>query len=168
MTFDKTWKLIYAYSTLGIAAAFVLLILYWLIYPLKTLDVKGVASVDRKVVVAGDSLVYSFEYCRYTDKPAEITRQFIDDIIYTTEAITVIEKERCDERDVLVRIPSSLPPDRYHIKVISRIKVNPIKTITTEFITEEFEVVTKQEVNNESHLETNKVSDGSEVERFSN
>jgi hypothetical protein len=126
------------------SAGFLALCAYWLLYPYKVLEFKNnPAQVLQENVEAGQMVTYMSEFCRYTDLPAIVTRQFIDGVIYTTPSENTTDTIRCGTRTQLVRVPPTLMPDRYHIKVVVQIKVNPIRTMTYEFFTEEFNVTNK-------------------------
>lgn len=126
------------------AGCFLLYIAYWTLFPFRGLEVKNEpVPVDRKIVTQGDSLIYYMDFCRYTDKPAIVTRKFVDGIVFTTDPQAVASPAGCGERGVLVNIPENLPPDTYTLKILVQIKINPLRTLTTEFVTEKFEVVKK-------------------------
>jgi hypothetical protein len=137
-------KFLLAKSALIFIACFIGLIAFWLFYPYKVLVLKNnPAPVLADSVEAGQMVVYFSDFCRYTNLPAIVTRQFIDGVVYTTPSENVTDIARCDRRIVSVRVPPTLMPDKYHIKVIVQIKVNPIRTMTYEFLTEEFNVTNK-------------------------
>ena len=121
---------------------FVAVISYWLLWPYRVLEIKNnPVPVNKKTVMAGDDITYTLDFCRYTDKPAIVTRQFIDGVVYTTPSITVLDKVRCGQRNTLVTVPRTLSADTYHMNVIVQIEVNPIRTVTYSFQTQEFEVL---------------------------
>lgn len=148
----------YIIAIIGLVISFgiLFLITFWLIYPYKILEVhNNPLPVSKTTVETGGSIYYHLDFCRFTDKPAKVTRQFIDGIVYTTQPITVVDTERCGGRDTHVEIPTTLAPDVYHMKVIVQIKVNPIRTITKAFETVDFEITSAREDDNDIQLQDN-------------
>lgn len=123
-----------------IVAVFCLFMFWWL-YPYKTTENRQPYKILNIAVKQGDLLLYEIDYCKYTDITPTVHRQFIDGIIYSTPESTAQLKRGCGKIINSVRVPSSLPVGRYYMKAVVTFKVNPIRIIEKEFITEQFEVI---------------------------
>lgn len=115
--------------------------MFWSIYPYKTTVNKQPYKVINKVVKQGDLLLYEMDYCKYTNIIPTVHRQFIDGIIYSTPESTAQLKKGCGIIINSVRVPITLPPGDYYMKAVVTFQVNPIRTISKEFLTEQFKVI---------------------------
>jgi hypothetical protein len=137
-------KYLLAKATLLITTVFICVVAYWLLYPYKLLEIKNnPVPISATTVEGGEYISYTLDFCRFTDLPATVTRQFIDGVVYTTPTIIVQDTARCGSRETLVRVPPTLLPDTYHMHIIIQIKVNPIRTMTYRFETQPFEITNK-------------------------
>jgi len=71
-----------ATGLLGIMLIILFVFLCWMICPYKTIDFEPVGLVKTEYQV-GEPLLLEFTYCKYTDLPAEVTKQFIDGVVFT-------------------------------------------------------------------------------------
>lgn len=90
--------------------------------------------------VEGDRLYFSTSFCRYTDAPATINRQFVDGVIFfTPEVVFAGMNEGCYENVVRsIEIPSALPDGEYHVVSTLTYHVNPFAERVVTWRTEEF------------------------------
>lgn len=121
-----------------------LIVSFWILYPYKEIEFKNnIAKVvnDDNEVESGGYLIYQIEYCKYSDNIPEITRHFVDGLIYTVPSeISVIQKVGCGNANIQIYIPKNLPKGTYYISSTYRFRVNPIRNIDYTITTEKFTV----------------------------
>lgn len=131
----------YAWSTLFLASAFMLTIIYWLVYPYKTLEIKTQPmKVLTPEVKAHDMFYYEVDYCKYINKPAQVTRTLIDTVIYNMPSFTANNDMGCHTRAAMIEIPN-VPAGTYVYRVKFDYQVNPIRHILIVAETEPFNIV---------------------------
>lgn len=129
-------------TTIISAGVFLLIILFWLLYPYKTIEFnKPVAEVETKEVERGDYLIYILDYCKYTDVEAEISRSFVDGLVYLTPDGIADQEKGCGTARIQIYIPKSMPVGEYQIKQIRHYQLNPIREETAIYYTEKFKVL---------------------------
>lgn len=145
----NTRKILFLFSmaTLMAAMAMIAYVVFYLVWPFKGLVInKKPAIVHTKEVVAGDELIYELDFCRYSDKHAEVTRQFIDGVVYTMPPIQAIAKEGCGVQDYAVTVPSTLNGGEYKLRVMVVIHINKLREVQTIIETEPFRIIGKNEL----------------------
>jgi ABC-type maltose transport system permease subunit len=130
---------IYGYGTLILATGILALVMFWLLYPYKTIVVNAV-ELKSKSVQQGGLLPIRLEYDRYTTKDSTITRQFKDGIIFTTPTSTGVGGIGHYDRLIEVPVPVNLPPGLYTLETTVSYRVNPIRTVQVVWSTEQFTV----------------------------
>jgi len=124
---NKFWQ-IYAWGTILIAFAFLVLIGYWLLYPYKVIEFKNEPFTPlEETVKAGETVSYYVEYCKYMDVSAETTIIFVDGIVFSTPSFTNNWEVGCHTKLVHLPIPEELPCGKYSVQVFRSFKVNPIR-----------------------------------------
>lgn len=126
------------------AGLFLGLLFYWLAYPYNPVVFKdSVFPIVEKDIKAGHPLTYISRYCKYTkDGYSQISRTFVDGIIFVTPPTTSFRPIGCQSINVQIEVPFNLPPGEYHLHNIYTFQVNPIRTIVIEKDSELF-IVTK-------------------------
>jgi hypothetical protein len=120
------------------------LIMFWWLFPYKTVKIiEQPYLVSQKTIIQGDNLEYLINACNYTKKIPNVTKQFVDGIIYSTPEGAVYLPFGCHKTVVQVRVPKNLPPGEYVLKVFVAYEMNPIRTISSEYVTEKFTVIKK-------------------------
>jgi hypothetical protein len=138
---EKLFVLFGIIGTILIGIGF-LVFLIWTIYPYKTVEYKNDRfKVINKEVERGGLLLYDVDACKYSDIKPEVDAIFVDSIKYLSAERFAALATGCRITRVERRVPISLPPGRYHLEIIVRYKMNPIRTIIKTAETEEFEVV---------------------------
>ena len=131
-----------AFISLGISFAFVFLVLCWLLFPYKTLEINNVPYPVTPRVEQGGVVIFEMDYCKYTDKEVVISRRFVDGIIYTLpEMITAHNEMGCSVSYLTEEVPENLPAGNYYMKFYYTYEVNPIRKITIQARTQEFEII---------------------------
>lgn len=136
-------KLLYIFIWITILTALGLMftIFYWLFYPYKIADFKNVPFPiinESKTISRGDRVRYNIEYCKYTDVIPELTKFFIDGVVFETPKTVGVVENGCGSVIADAYIPRAIPPGNYSIKTVARYKVNPIRTIEVVNYTEPF------------------------------
>lgn len=116
---------------------------YLLLYPFNPIDIKNPRRVINPEVKQGELLFFETEYCKYTSVPAEVSRQFVDGVIYYTEPYTSDVPIGCHTIAPSIQIPENLPPGEYSLRITTSYKVNPLRTIMRTGETENFLVLAK-------------------------
>lgn len=126
---DRTLKPL-ALVTLSMMVLLVGLVTFWLVYPYNVTDYKGEFKTDFTEYTQGDMTFYTVKYCKYMDIKPEVTKHFVDGLIFNAEETSANLTLGCKTQGVPLHIPMTLPPGRYQLKVELKYKVNPIRTIT--------------------------------------
>lgn len=134
-------------STLLVTMAMIGYVIFYLTYPFKGLVVnESPVSVIQHEIKAGDQLEYELDYCRFSDRHAQTTRQFIDGVIYTTPTLETIADTGCHVKKYAVLVPETLNGGTYHLRVIVDVEINKLRSVQTVFITEDFRIIGLNEI----------------------
>lgn len=122
----------------------VALFIYWLFQPVDIIKSKSPFPLVKKEYKKGEILEYISDYCKYTDQiPIQVKRQLIDGYAYDLPVSTNTNFPKgCGNIHVPVPlyIPMIIPAGKYHIRVYATYQINPLKTYTYVWDTEEFEL----------------------------
>lgn len=132
------------YGTLLLATATLSVCIFWLFYPYKTVVkspspmpiVKGYETVRQ-----GEVLVYEYDYVKYTTVVPTVHRQFVDGLIFDSTDITTHLEPGVGHVHVAVPIPYTLPPGKYHLRVFTDFRMNPLRVISAADNTRDFIVL---------------------------
>jgi hypothetical protein len=134
---------IFAVSTLITAFCFVLLYAYWSIFPLKPIiEVpNNHLHVKNKVVHEGEALILQYHACKNVAVSGTVTRYLQDRQVVFLPSVESNQPVGCRDYEVPIELPHDLPTDTY--KFISTItyKINPIRTETYRFTSDEFQLI---------------------------
>ena len=138
-------KVFYALSWGSIVGSMVMMTIagYWLLYPYNptTFNSQPFEILTPRVKV-NKPVMFRVNYCKNDSNIPEITRSFVDGVIYVTPSFAGNNADiGCREVIALVNVPETLPPGTYHIVSTYKYKVNPIRTIEITADTEDFEVI---------------------------
>lgn len=127
---------------MGIFGSFIFLglIVYWLIFPLKVLEMKNV-TLDRTEVSRGEHLVVSADYCKYINEQSELFISFIDGIVYNPSPQILNLEIGCHHANLSIYIPKALPTGEFMLKGVFRYKVNPIRSVEVNNLTGKFTII---------------------------
>lgn len=114
---------------------------FWSVYPYKTLEFKSKLLVPQTTVRQGGYLEYISDYCKYVDLPATISRSFVNGIVFTTPLTFTDRAKGCNKIKVGIVIPPELAVGKYHLEIIYQYKVNPVRAITIKNESEEFYII---------------------------
>jgi hypothetical protein len=135
-----TW---FSVGTLTLTVGFLLTLAFWQFYPYHVIDKSPspLKIVGLSSVRAGQDIVYEYSYTKYTDVIPTIHRQFVDGLIFESEDTTTHLEPGNGHVHVAIRIPETLPPGKYRLRIFISYRVNPIRTIDTVDETQEFTVL---------------------------
>ncbi len=126
----------YLYVITDLAVFFVLilalLLAFWNYYPYKTVEFHGDFQTLQTSYNSGDKTKILVDYCKYVDLQPEVTKYFVDGIVYLAVDETIPLPVGCGIGEVNINIPNSLPSGKYRLKIDVKYQVNPIKSVTVE------------------------------------
>lgn len=132
------WLTIIGYPVSLIFLASVVLITFWLVFPYKTTEFEEIKLLTPEIK-AGENLRYSVTRCKYTDKPAVISKRIIDGTVFNFPDKHSDTKSGCvKDAVVTMNIPEYTPEGKYTLEVLMFYQVNPIREIKTGFIVDSF------------------------------
>ncbi len=114
-------------------------LVYWLVYPYTPMTIYNV-DTHTKEVEAGGIFEYSVKYCKYMNKPALLDKKFVDGLIFHVPQKILNQPTGCGVDDIAMEVPEFFDGE-YHLDVIVTYQVNPIRTESVSFRTDDFLVV---------------------------
>ena len=135
--------LIFAWGTIIAAISLMSLFIFWMVYPYKATEFTNVPyPVQNKEVESGGYVFYNVHYCKYSDTIPQVSKSFIDGVLYTIPpAVGAVVEKGCHEFLVQTYVPKALVPGTYIIQINYKFRMNPLKTIEVTTETEPFTVV---------------------------
>lgn len=136
-------KLLIYISYFTIFSAFILLSLvsYWLIYPYKVAEFSNLPfPIENPMVKRGERVRYKIQYCKYTNINPQLTKYFIDGVVYKTPKTPSIVPKGCGTIISDAYVPKALPSGTYSLKTVAEYHVNPIRTVEIINYTQPFQV----------------------------
>lgn len=118
------------YGTLLLTLGLFAFIGYWSFCPYKTIDFKGDYIFDKSEYRQGEVAYYTVKFCKYSEAPVTVNKQYIDGLIFTVDSPRAVLAQGCHTTKVPITIPDTLPTGKYQLKVTASYKVNPIRIIT--------------------------------------
>lgn len=115
---------------------------YSLFYPFKTIELQDkLIPVIIKQVHAGEKLQVKYNFTKFTDEQAEINITLVNHVILNLNPyyLSLVSGEY--HKIGFIEIPSFSPLGTYHAIVNIKYKINPLRTISLDFQTEDFQVV---------------------------
>lgn len=131
MKFHKSLKYM-SIITIIMSFALLALVLYWLLFPYKTIEFNGEYKTAKTEYIQGEITTYEVDYCKYTNIRPEVTKKFVDGIEFTSEANKSVFTQGCRKEIVELKIPETLPQGKYRLVVFLDYIVNPLKTVHIE------------------------------------
>jgi len=120
-------------------------ILYLLIVPMSPFALVEPVVTDKRVYTAADKvLTYRLDYCKNTNAPATIAREFLT---MTPDGVQLIAQMPatagqlavgCHTVTVAVDLPDTLPDGEYRLRVVRTIRVNQLRSFDVGFTTASF------------------------------
>lgn len=132
-----------SYLIILLACGFILLIIFWLLYPYKPLVVDTV-SIQPQTVRAGEIIYTHTKFCIYTNKPIKINTDLVGKLVVIElppRDIQVTYPKGCDEIDAIRQLPIIKNVGVFHLENTATIKVNPIREVQVKWRSENIEIV---------------------------
>jgi hypothetical protein len=134
-------QIIIAMLTL-VAAAFFLIIGYWIWFDDPAPAVIHEITIQTPVVETGHLFRYTVDACKNTHHHATIKRTFIDGLIWATPPVNGGHiLPGCGSISLAMEIPNGLPPGDYLLEVILEYEVNPVATREVVYTVGPFTVI---------------------------
>jgi len=131
--------IIIAWFTIISALLLMSLVIFWMVYPYKTTDFKTPFPIQTKEVKRGGYVFYTVDYCKYTDLLPEISKTFVDGVLYTIPpALGASNPTGCHSQLIQTYVPKALVPGTYVIQINYKYKLNPLRVIEVKTETEPF------------------------------
>lgn len=133
---------IYIYGILSLSTIALVVMVYWSFWPYKTIvqSPKPFNLVGNDYADQGGTISYEYDYCKFTDVKATVSKQFVDGLIFQSEDVSTVLEEGCGHVHREIKIPKTLPAGKYKLKITATYKVNPIRSIIIDNETEWFYV----------------------------
>lgn len=101
--------------------------------------------LDTATYEAGDTIIMTVDYCRYTNAPTVAYRSFHNDVTWFLPiSVSSGAPEGCDVINVPISLPKYLPLGKYYLFGRSEYKVNFLMTRRVEWRSVEFEVIARE------------------------
>lgn len=123
--------------------------IYALFVPVKTLEITNFSyaypiPLETPVVHPGDTIRYELDYCKYIDSSPITHRTLVDGQIITLTSSAGNLPMGCHQTERDVMIPETINPGKYYLNVEIDYQVNPVRTESTHYYTDYFQVVPKR------------------------
>lgn len=134
----------FLYVALGVVGVAVAIVLLWLFAPNDVLKVNNSPVPVRTIrehPTADGVIILKVDFCKNTDAVGRVRTSFTSP---SREIFLPVGEDKqaagCEVREVPILIPHEIPGGKYKVKFRIDYEVNPIKTVTEEFESLEFEV----------------------------
>jgi hypothetical protein len=142
MTDTHELKYYFSMAVILITLGLLCILMYWMFWPVKTLEVlNNPVPVDKTSYKPGDTIYATVDYCKYTDKTAQVSVAFVDGIIYYMPTTTTNVENGCHKVVVKCAVVPDMPSGTYHIIVNVLYKVNPVREVSIPYWTQDFQIV---------------------------
>ena len=126
-------------TVLSLVIVAMLYIGYQLFYPVIPFVINTIpVKVITKEVKPGDTLIYEVDYCRYDGRTATVYRSFLGETNIATPSVASVSVLGCHTAKIPISVPDVTPPGTYHLGVNVKFQINPLRTETVSFHTEDF------------------------------
>jgi hypothetical protein len=103
-------------------------------------------ATDKLVYHQGETIVGTWKRCLNRKINYNVVSEwtFVDGLVYNlvSTASVPLNKLGCgDLKVVITKVPENLPPGKYILSGVLELKVNPVKIMTYERVTNEFEII---------------------------
>jgi hypothetical protein len=132
-----------SFMTLASAAAILITLFFWTLYPYKPLVINNrPLPIEQKEIEMHETINYTLDYCKNMNIPVTIRRKLKDGIIFTLPEITTgVNTIGCRVETYALEVPHSLPAGEYIMIIEYVYQVNPIREVVVTTHTEKFEVL---------------------------
>lgn len=113
------------------------------LWPIKCFEIKSV-EILTPVVSPGDDITYKVTYEKFTDRPAMVSRQILDDRIFNFVDVPSNVSKGHDSVINTIRLPITASVNKPHTLVWSVSYELPFRKVTYQMVSPEFSVVEKK------------------------
>jgi hypothetical protein len=121
-------------NLLVVLAVFV--VVYWLFFDTNPPAVVNEVYVHEEFVYPGGTYTLHVDWCKYAKGSAVVRAAWVNDLAFTQPTWSppgsIFPDGECSARDILLQVPTTLPPSDYHIKYTNTWRVNPIQERSIE------------------------------------
>ena len=117
---------------------------YLLYFPFKTFEVKqNPANVlnPENEVKRGGIVFYEVSYCKYTDKPAQVSKLLVNDVIFPGTAMESNLPVGCGKKEASYKLPDIEIKGKHHLIITLTYRLNFLRRETVTFETEPFYII---------------------------
>lgn len=131
-----------AWFSIFSASAIFLLVLCWLAYPYDPVTINVLPlPVEYHEVKAGESIAYTVDRCRHTDKVVHVATLLVGGVQISYPETVAADNVGCAKRIFSKIIPEYIPAGEYHLHLAYTFQMNPIRSVTVLAETDTFKVV---------------------------
>lgn len=115
--------------------------LVWPYKPLEFKDAEFPVLNEGKILRPGETLRYMVRFCKHTDKPAQVSYELQNDVIfYFSKTVDSHVLESCGEYENQIDIPDIKTTGKYRLVMVLKYQMSPIRTVEVRGVTEEFTI----------------------------
>jgi hypothetical protein len=129
-----------ALFTIALTTVLILTVMSWLLLPYKTIDVTNF-RVNEFSYTAGEPVYYSFDYNKHTTLTSTTIRELVNTTIYPLDSMVVNAPSGNHSIANHFIIPEFVESGEYQLRLVSNVKVNPLRTIVKVFDSNTFIVL---------------------------
>ena len=119
-------------------------VLYWVTEPHTPPLVINSFTLDSDIVEAGESLRYTIDYCKYTNRPGIISKSLVNGVVIDYSPIITNANKGCFKGSGSIRIEPFISPGKWSIKWTASYQLNIFKLWSLTEISDQFEVTNKR------------------------
>lgn len=123
---------ILSYAVIIVTLLLLCVAIYWLIRPYKVIDLTHFTVTPARAKI-GDEIIMHFHVHKYSHATAESNISLQDGTFYSLASNIVSSPPSEFDTAKPVLIDKAVPPGHYHVVIVARYKVNPLRTITRTF-----------------------------------
>lgn len=133
----------FSYIALGFCLIVIGVLIFWGVYPYDVLDIKNPpVPTNPKQIHAAQLVFLKTNFCKLTNHKGTVQMYLV---LETKEILLPVftdeSKKRCEVVDFPFLVPKDLEKGRAHVRFEIVYHVNPIRTVTEVFSSQEFEIL---------------------------
>lgn len=120
-------------------------VIYWLFWPYQVIEYKDkVLPLKNHQVASGELLEISHNFCKYISVPLKLTTEIQDGVIFALGITESNTAKGCYNRVAKIVVPTVMGVgEKARVHYTLFYQVNPLRTITYDLYSEEFEIISK-------------------------
>jgi len=141
LSFRDKWFYHISILTIVFTGLFVLYFFYLLIFPLKIMEIKSFKTKEDSYR-RGEAPIFIMDYCKYANISGHVEPELINGIHYILDDFGTSLPVGCKVVDYLGGpIAEEIPPGKYKFKFTLIYKVNVLRTVRYEYLSNQFEIL---------------------------